>query len=461
MKVSVEELSPIQKKVVVEVPPEDVGRALDRAYRTVNKSAKIPGFRPGKVPRRLLERHYGPQVSMQVTEDLVRDSWWKVVEQEKLRAVGMPDVDQVGEVDPGKPFEYTAKVEVLPEPKVTDFEGLPGERPKVKVEDEEIDSELERIQKSFAKLVPVEDRTKVQSGDYVEAEVKATVEGEPFDTGAEQGVTLEVSDGSIGEGHVPEAEGHEVGDTVQVEHQFPSEENVPENLRGKQGLFEIKITQIKRREVPPIDDELAKDLGEEGIDSLLALRGLIREKLTERKNSEAERHLTESLMKILVERNPIEVPPALVGRAAASMIRPYVEQMIRPGAQPGEFGSQEMIERLAETSRPHAEAMLKGSLLLQAVADKIDIQVGDEDLESYYEKTAKEMGSSPDKVKARMKKDPEELEGVKRRIREEKALAHLKEKASIKEVEPGEKEPSEEQPGGESAGEGAQAPEEQ
>ena len=435
MKVTVEDLSPILKKVSIEVPPDDVDKALGRAYRAMNKNAKIPGFRPGKVPRRMLERHYKPQVTMQVAEDLVREFWVKAVGQEKIRAVGMPDVEDIGGVESGQPFGFTAKVDVLPEPKVTEFEGLPGERPRVEVKNEDVDAEIDRIRQSFARLVPVEDRNKVEQGDYVLGEVSATVEGKPFDTGAESGVTLQVTDGSISEGHVPEAEGHEVGDTVEVRHQFPKDGKAPAELRGKEGLFKITLKQIKRRELPEVDDELAKDLGEEGVDSLLALRGLIREKLTEKRTNEAERHLTDSLMKVLVEKNPIDVPSSLVGRAAASMVKPYVEQMARQGAAPSEFGSEEMIERLAESSKPHAEAMLKGTLLLQAVAEKTGLDVTEEDMASQYEKLAKEMNAPVEKVKARIQKDPEELEAMTRRIREEKALAHIKEKASIKEVE--------------------------
>ncbi len=435
MKVTIEELSPILKKVSVEVPAEDVDKALDRAYREANKSAKIPGFRSGKVPRRILERHYKPQVTMQVAEDLVRDSWLKAVEQEKLRAVGLPNVENIDMIESGKPFEFSAKVDVLPEPKVTDYEGLPGERPKVQVTSEDVDGELERIQQSFARLVPVEERTKVEEGDYILAEVSATADGEPLDTGAESGVTLQVAKGDISGGYIPEAEGYEIGDTVEVRHEFPVEGKVPEKVKGKAGVFKVTIKEMKRREVPPIDDELAKDLGEEGVDNLMALRGLIREKLTERRASEAERHLTDSLMKALVEKNPIDVPAPLVERAAASMVKPFMEQMARSGAAPGEFGSEEMLRRLAETSKPHAEAMLKGTLLLQAVADKTGIEVTDEDIDAHYEKLSKEMGAPKEKVRAKVQSDPEELDAMQRRVREEKALAHVKEKASIKEVD--------------------------
>ncbi len=437
MKVNIEELSPILKKVSVEVPPEDVNRALDRAYREANRNAKIPGFRPGKVPRWMLERHYRPQVTMQVAEDLVRDTWPKVAIEEKIRAAGMPEIEEVGTVEKDKPFDYKAKVEVLPEPKVSEFEGLEGERPKVEVTNEDIEGELERIQKSFARLVPVEDRTKVETGDYVVAEVSATADGEPFETGKEDTITLEVSAGDISGGHIPEAEGHEIGSTVKTRYDFPDEERYPPHLRGKTGKFEVKIQQIKKREVPPIDDELARDLGEEGVDSLLALRGLIREKLTERRNKEADLKLTDSLMKALVEKNPIEVPSSLIDRATASMVQPFFQQLAQSGAAAGELGSEKVLKRLLETSRPRAEATLKSSMLLEAVADKVGIEVKDEDLDEYYEELSKEEGAPVEKIRAQARKDPEEQENTKRRVRERKALAHVREKATIKEVDGG------------------------
>jgi trigger factor len=447
MKVTVEELSPVLKKLSVELPPEDVDRALNRAYKAVGRKAKIPGFRPGKVPRRLLERHYGHQVAHEVAEDLVRESWPKVLDQEDVRAVAMPEVEEAGHVHAGKAFAYTAKVEVLPAAKVTDYEGLPAERPKVAVGNEDVDKELERIQGSFARLVPVEDRTKVEAGDYVVVDLSASLDGEPFDPGAGEGVTLEVTAGNITEGNLPEAEGHEVGATVETRHAFPDEEGVPPKVRGKEGVFKVEIKQIKKRELPPIDDELAKDVGEEGVDTLLALRGLIRERLTEQRKEASERRLKDTLIQALVERNPIDVPQAVVDRAAMQLVRPILEQMMQSGVDPQKLMQGEGFKRLTDSSRPQAELMVKGSLLLEAVAEKAGIEIGEAALEAHYAKISKEADQPVEKVRARFQKDEDELEGLKRRLREDEALAWLTDRASIKEVDPaGEEQPGEAAP---------------
>lgn len=436
MKVTVEELSPVLKKVSVEVPAETVDKAVDKAYRVIGRQARIKGFRPGKVPRRILERYYGHQVLHEVAEDLVRDTWGPVLEQEKIEAVSMPqNVEEGGHVEPGTPWTYTAQVQVLPEVQVTDYQGLEIEATRVEIATEEVDQELERLRESMAQLVPVEDRTQVEKGDYVVADMDASIDGQPFPEGKGEGFTFEVVEGDITQGNLGGAEGHAVGDTLEVRQRFP-EDGQNEKLAGKEVVFQATLKGIKRREVPALDDELAKDLGEEGVDSLLALRGWLREKIAATRNQDRSRQVKDELVKALVEKNPIEVPPVLVERTAEQLLQPVLQSLAQAGIDPSQLPV-EQARSMIEEVRPRAEIVVKGSLLLKAVAEQEKLEVQEEDLEKQYQQLAEQAKVPVEKVKAVYAKEEGELESLERRILEDKALAFVEEKAKITDVAPG------------------------
>jgi len=436
MKITVEELSPILRKVEVEIPATSVDEALDKAYRAVGKRAKIKGFRPGKVPRRVLERYYGHDVAHEVAEQLVRESWPDAVEQKQLEPVATPQVEEPGHVKPGATWTYVAKVEVLPPIKVTVYEGLAGETHRVAVEDSEIDAEVDRLREAMAQLTPVEDREIVAEGDFVQADVVATLEGEPFPQGSGEGIVFDISEGEVTRGHLPEAPGAKVGDVVEIDREFP-DDHATEQVQGKTAHFSVTLNQIQSKEVPEADDELAKDLGEEGVDSLLALRGHIRQRLLDQRKAAAERRLKDTLVKDLVEKNPLDVPGALIDRTAEAMIRPYLRSMMDAGMEAKDLAANLDLSSMIGEARPAAEQAVKGSLLLRAVAEAEKLELEQGELEAHFAKLAESSKQTAEQVKAAFEKDAEEQRGLERRLLEDKALAFIQERATIKEVDPG------------------------
>ncbi len=434
MKVDVEELSPILRRVSVEVPAARVDAALDRAYRAVGKRARIRGFRPGKVPRRILEQHYGRQLAHDVAEDLVRETFFEAAEQQGVRPVGPPRVEDHLHVHPGKAFSYSAKVEVLPEVKVSAYQGFELRAPRVEVKQEEIDATLEDLAERMAQLVPVEDRDVVEEGDYVVCDVAATLDGAPFEAGSGEGMTLRAEPGEITGGAVPEAIGKKKRESFEVESTLP-EDHPNEEAAGKTLHFTVTIREIKRKEVPPIDDELAQDLGEEGIDSLLALRGDIREKLKKRREEERRSVLREAIVDQLIEKNPIEVPPAMVQRGVEALLRPMLMQLAMQGLDPSQL-PRETFESLARESRPRAERMVKASLLLEAVAKAEGIEVSDEALKAHLAERAEREGVPVEKLEAKLKREDEKLEGLRRQLLEDRVFDFILEHSEITEVDP-------------------------
>ncbi len=435
VKVTVETLSPVLRKVEVEVPAQTVDVAFDRAYREVGRRARIKGFRPGRAPRRVLERYFGHDVVHEVADRLVRETWPQAVAQEQLEPVATPQVEESGHARAGSAFTYVAKVEVMPEVKVTTYEGLSGQTYPVKVEDTEIDAEIERLRQAMAQLVPVEDRDVVEEGDFISADVEATVEGEPFPPGSGEGIVFEVSDGEVTRGHLPEAQGAKVGDVVEVDRTFPDDDE-NKDLRGKTVHFAAQIKEIRRKEVPEADDELAKDLGEEGIDSLMALRGHIRQRLLDERKAAAERKLKDSLVQDLVEKNPFDVPASVVDRAAEAMVQPYLRSMLQAGIEAETLARNIDLDGLLASARPAAERMVKGALLLRAVAEAESLSVDDAAVEAHYQKLSEQSGETVEKVKEAFEKDPDARASLERQLLEDRALAFIRERASIEEIEP-------------------------
>jgi len=435
LKVKIEDLSPILKQVEVEVSATEVDHAIDAAYRNIGKRAQIKGFRRGKVPRRVLERYYAHDVAHEVAEQLVRETWPKTVLQEKLEPVATPQVEDEGHVTAGAAWTYKAKVEVLPPLKVTDYKTLKGETYSAAVKDEEIDAEVTRLQEAMAQMVPEESREVVESGDYVAADIAATLDGKAFAPGSGKDIVFEVSEGEVTRGHLPEAAEHKVGETLELERSFGEEES-NEALRGKTLQFEVKLLQIRKREIPAADDELAKDLGEEGIETMMALRGDIRRRLLEQKQGAADKRLKDSLIKDLVDRNPMDVPLSLVNRTAEGMVRPFIQSLMQSGMDPKVIGESLDLEALLNEARPSAELAVKGSLLLRAVAEVESLELGEGAVEAHFEKLATESKQNADKVRAVFEKDPDEMSALRRRLLEDVALDFLREKATITEVEP-------------------------
>ena len=242
-------------------------------------------------------------------------------------------------------------------------------------------------------------------------------------------------EGDLTQGNLPEAAGKALGETVTFTQAFPAD-HPSDQLKGKKVSFAATLKQLKRREIPAADDELAKDLGEDGVDSLLALRGLIRERITTRRQKDADRDLRDSLLDSLVEKNPIDVPPVLVDRTAEAMVRPVLEQMLRAGLDPEQLGQDGGLRQMLDEVRPRAEKVVKGSLLLRALAEQQKLEVADDDIEAHYAEVAEETGNPVEKVRATFKKNAEEFESLKRRLLEDKALAFIKDRASISEPAP-------------------------
>jgi trigger factor len=423
LKIDIAELSPILRKLSIELPPTAVDEALTQVYRDLGSTVKVKGFRPGKVPRHVLERTYKADVEREVVAQLIQSSYRQAVDERNLWPVSEPIVENE-KLAEGQPFRYSAQVEVKPKLDPTGYEGLPLKPKPTEVTDAELDQELEKLRESMAALEPIEERKVAVAGDWALVDYDLSVDGKPvpnLENNRDQPV--ELTEGPIIKGHVPELRGVEVGSTVDVTYAFPADYRVAD-LRGKSGLFKVTLKGLRKRVVPALDDELVKDLDEPELTTVAQLRDRVRTRMLEERKEESDRDASEQLTRAIVEKNPFEAPPALVNRVAEAELRALAQQIVRAGVDPNSLSIDQ------GKLRASAEQRVKAELLFEAIAEKEKLELSDAELEAHYEKLSKATDKPVAKVKAELGRSGQ-LGALKYRLLQDKALAFLRSRATI------------------------------
>ena len=426
----VEDLSPVVKKVSVELAPDRVKDALDTAYTSVSRTVKLKGYRQGHVPRRLVERYFGDDVKKDVAQKLVTGSIHEALAEHKLDPVAPPRVEN-GAVEAGQPFKYTATVEVRPKVEPKDYEGLSVPRADVEVKDAEVEDRIEEMRKEHSMFVPVEGREVAELGDYASSDYEGFLEGAPLRGAKREGVLLEVVPGSLLENKAEALLGARIGETREIGVTFPADYAV-EDLRGKEARFQVVVKGLKKREIPALDDAFVQDLGGEA-KTLSDLRAKLRSEMEQHKKERAEGEQREKLLEALVGKNPIEAPPALVERNVDAMLQGMLEGFMRRGLDPRQLGLN--FDRMRDELRQRALLEVKGYLLLEAIAEKEKLETSEEDLDKHFAKMAAELKQPTEKVKAAFRRQ-DSLESLKARLRQDKALAFLLAKATFTQPQP-------------------------
>ncbi|HCF56828.1 MAG TPA: trigger factor [Myxococcales bacterium] len=424
-KFSVEEVSPIERRIKVEVEPEAVSAELKRAYKQLNSRVRIPGFRPGKVPQRILEARFRDQVETEVIQQLVEHSYGETVEKSpELMPVSVPRVTNE-ELKVGEPFRYQAYVEVMPKVEPKDYEGIEIKKPRTEVPESEVDAEIERLREATSELLPIEGRDVAEEGDYAVVDFEGAVEGKAVPGGKGEDATLQIAEGEFTEGKVKALAGAKVGEPREVEYTFPKEHR-PAELAGKTAQFKMTIKALKTRKLPELNDELAKNVG--AGETLEEMRKQVREHLESSTKAQAEQQVREQIIRGLIERNPLEVPNAMVERAADRMVGNMIERLSAQGIDPRRMRID--FERMRESVREPALTEVKRSLLVEAVAEKEKLEPTEVDLDAKVKQLSEALKTPEDKIRG-MLSSPEASRGIRAQIREEKTLAFLEAKAKI------------------------------
>ena len=430
MKIEVESVSFVEKKVSIEVDPDRVAKELEQAYVGLGRRVKLRGFRPGKAPRKVLERHFRGEVESEVAEKIVQATFAEAVRVEAIDIVAPPHVSISEGVAEGKQFRYTARVEVKPQLSPKDYKGLEVTRRPPSVTDDEVAAEITKIQDSMAQLVPVEGRFDAQEGDWAVVDHEGTIDGKPFEGGRAEGVTVRIAPGTVSEGNLEVLKGKKLGETVEIDEPFAADHR-NEALRGKVAKMKLTLKALNTRQLPSVDDAFAKSLGAEGVDTLEQLRARIRADLTKREERRAENELRDGLVKAALAKNEFEVPGALVERAIDAMIEGAAERFARQGIDLQQLGLDQA--RMRADLREQALLQVRGRLLLESIASAEKLDVTDEDLQAEITRLAGELGLPLAKAQQQMR-GKEAREALRNKIREDKALAVLSSAATIQNV---------------------------
>jgi trigger factor len=427
LRVECAETSSVLRSLKVEVDAGRVSKAFERAYGELKKNARVKGFRPGKVPRSVLERMYGASMPEEVERALVSETLAKAIEQAGVTPVSEPDIE-AEQPDDGKPFHYMARVEIKPDIELPDLSGVAGRKPQVSVEDEDVVRELEQLVERNVQWIEEGEDVAAAEGHSVTLDFVGRVDGEIFQGGTGQGMDVQIGSDTMVPGFEDQLVGAVAGEDRQVSVSFP-ESYGPEELNGKDAVFDCHIVAIKRRERPALDDEFAKDIGDDTLDEL---RGRIRDDLVAQREDGAEKALNASLMNSLLAQTDFEVPPGVVARQLQSQLRSMHQQY--QGQVPDDV-LHEQLKRMEEDGLPAAERRVREALLLDAVCTSAEIEVTPDEVDARLGEMAESQGMELDQLKM-MAAQQGLGESIESELRDKKAYAYLAEQAKIEEFDP-------------------------
>ncbi len=426
MDVQIENVSSIRKKLSFTIPAEAVETEIGNAYKKIAKTAKVKGFRKGKVPQHMLEQYYGSEMREQVVGRLVNESYFKALSEHEIAAVSNPQIVDSGTIEKGQTYTYAAEVEVKPEVEVKDYTGLKLQKEKFVAEEGVVEKRLEEMQSSRTELVESKRKT-AKDGDLTTIDFEGFVDGVAFEGGKAENHQLELGSGTFIPGFEEKVVGMKRDQEKDIEVTFPAEYG-NKDLAGKPAVFKVLLKEIKEKQLPKLDGSFAKEFGAK---SLADLKKQLEDAYTTSEQSRIDNDLRERMMNQLIDKNPCEVPEAMVDSQLEYMLGNIRSRMQQQGMTMEMLGMNE--ESFAAMYRDTAVKQVQGSLILEGIARQEKIEVGDADFDEKLKKVA-EMSQAPLETVQKYYSNPEAKQGMMAQIAEEKVIELLLDKAKVKEV---------------------------
>ncbi len=428
MKVEVEEVSPVIRRLNIEIPAEQVDDEIEEQYKEAQNKAQVPGFRPGKVPRKILERRFWKQIHELAMEEIVKHSLEPALSRKDIHPLVEPVIDP-SELVPGEPYKYSVHIEVKPQIDPENYKGVTVTHKDEEVSDEDVEKSIASLQESVSTIKEIEEDRPVKDGD----EVTIKITGKDEDGKVlihEEEDEIEIKDDLVSwiPGIAEKLKGRSKGEVLEFTETLPDDADVFENIAGKTLDFKITIDTIKETILPELNDEFAKEYTQhETIDDL---RESIRERLMERTTQINMDRMQGAVLDKILENNEIEVPPTLVKEEAKRQAKEFFHRNL------GRDVSDDELESVLEMFKSEAEKSFKINFLLNAIAEKESIDATDEDVERKINERAEAAGMHPDKLRDRL--DDNAKESLKQQVRLENTLDFLVREANIsdKEEEP-------------------------
>lgn len=425
MQINVESLSSVKKKIKCVIPAERVSQEVVKAYEEIRKGAAIKGFRKGKVPMAIIQKHYSGQMAEEVAKSLVNETYLKALSDQGLTPVSYPFIENE-QLKPGEPFNYSATVEVFPPVELKEYLGLELEKEQLELDSEGVNARLAEMQQGLAQLVPAAEGHRAALGDFVLFDFEGSIDGVPFEGGKAEDFQLELGSGRFIAGFEDQMVGLAPGESKDVEVTFP-EQYGNDELRGKDAVFSVAVKEIKVKELPEVNDEFAKEFGE--FASLDELKEKLAEIQKEQEERRVENELKERMFKLLVEKNNLEVPETMVDRQVEVMLESSKQRLASQRLTLEMMGLNE--EGYKSQFREAAREQVKASFILEEIASKEGIEVTEADAERHFQELALSTGQDRAVITRYFSGNQRAQESVYAQLREDKAASFVISKAVI------------------------------
>ena len=392
-------------KLTFEIQPDKIKEGLDIAFNKVKKSLNVPGFRKGRVPRQIFNKMYGEEALYQdALNALLPEAYANAVSESKIKPVSQPEIN-VESMEKDSAWVLSAKVTVEPEVELGEYEVLEVMKHSTDVSDKEVADELERRRQQQAELVLKEDEPAAE-GDTVVIDFEGKVDGKPFDGGKAENYSLELGSKTFIPGFEDQLVGHKAGDEVEVKVTFPDDYQA-KDLQGKDAVFEVKIHEVKQKELPELDDDFAKDIDDD-VDTLEELKAKVKDEIKEQKEAAAKNAVQEEAISKAVENAKIgDIPEAMIEDDVQRQMDQYFSGMQQQGINPDMYfkltGTSE--EDLRKQFREGSEERVKTNLVLEAIVEKENIEVSEDEINDEIKDLATQYGMDEKAVRSALSDD--------------------------------------------------------
>ena len=426
IQVELEDVSTVKKRLKVEVPASITSKEMDQVAKEYKKHARLPGFRPGKAPVELIKRHYRKNIRTDVLQKLVPDSYEKAIQEKGMEPLGEPSLENLT-FEEGEPLVYEANFEVQPDIELPEYRGLKVTVESKPVTSEDVDEEVEKLREAHSSLVAVEDQP-VTEGDYAVIDLHGEYLEEsetPLEPFEEAGVVVQVGEEHTHESFNQALVGARVGEEKTFEVQYEADYQ-EEKLAGHKLFFTVKVGEVKQKELPELNDDFAKDLGE--YETVKELREKIQERLGVEREKNREIDLGNKLLEELAAQTDFEVPEVLVEGRIDGMLRDLAYKMASQGMDPSKANVDWM--KVRSDFRSDAEKQVKANMTLTEIGRRESFEITSEELEQEVQQMADSMEQPKEKVQQYFQQEGR-LEGLKTQLLQKKAMKILVEGAEI------------------------------
>lgn len=397
MSLQVEKLEKNMAKLTIEASAEELGKAIESAYQKQKNKISIPGFRKGKVPRKMIEQMYGKGVFYEdAANELIPNAYAKALEECEEEIVSRPSIE-VTQIEEGKPFIFTATVALKPEVSLGKYKNVQIEKISTEVTDEEVDAEINKERESNAREINVEDRP-VKDGDMTILDFEGFVDGVAFAGGKGENYPLTIGSGAFIPGFEEQLVGAELNKELEVNVTFP-EDYKAEELKGKAAVFKCTVKEIKEKELPELDDEFASEVSE--FETLAEYKDDVRKKLTEKKETEARDKKEEAVIDAIIADAKMEIPDPMLETQQRQMVEDFAQRLSMQGLTLEQYYQFTGLDndKMLEQVKPTALKRIQSRLVLEAVAKAENMTTDDADYDKEVKRLAEIYQMEEDKVK--------------------------------------------------------------